>query len=133
MPLDPILRTQFVSATYSVRGLADMRIGEPLSEEVQAWLRAYQSDAIAVLGAENPQGRRITDEENEYRHLELLKELQQRGLHWYPATGKANDWEERHVMILGLSRNDTIDLKQRYDQAAALYAQMGGVVELIED
>lgn len=133
MPLDPILRTKFVTATYSVRGLADMRIGEPLSEEVQAWLRAYQSDAIAVLGAENPQGRRITDVENEYRHLELLKELSQRGLHWYPATGKANGWEERHVMIVGLSRNDTRDLKHRYDQAAALYAQMDGVVELIED
>lgn len=131
MPLDPALQTQFVSATYSVRGLADMKVGEPLSEDFRAWLRAYQSNTIAVLGAENPQGRRITDEENERRHLELLKELSQRGLHWYPATGKSDEWEERHVMVVGLSRDETLDFKHRYDQVAALYADGDGVVEIL--
>jgi hypothetical protein len=121
----------FRTARYNVEGLGDLYIGEPLPKSVVQWMRVNGTNTFAMVGAENPQGVKATEPENQIKHLELLNYCMEKGFTFLAATGSGEDWHERGVAIIGISREGAMELMHMYDQAAILYAEIDGVVEMI--
>jgi uncharacterized protein DUF3293 len=99
-------------------------------------------DAIAPLGlplfivtAHNPDAKRLPDEENRSRNLELRKLLEERGLSWHEAVGRAPDgsWAESSFAISGLTEADAIEIGGRFGQVSIFMVSLDHVVVIATD
>ena len=125
--------TAFRRTVFHIHGLGSIRIGEPLPASVRAWMERGNVTQLAVLGAENPGAIQIDEAENEVRHTALIDECLSRGYTYLHAVGIVEDWQERHVVVAGMSRQEANDARRRYHQIAVLHARRDGVVELVLD
>jgi hypothetical protein len=125
------LLEEYRNSKYVIADVHIMRIGSPLPIELIAWLTAHRATTAALLGAEYPGSKPTSAEENECQHQALIKECTERGLHWLPAVGMCETWQERHVFVAGLDNNAAHDFCTRYQQNAVVTYSMGGVAELL--
>lgn len=123
---------QFATATYSVEGLGDLFVTQPLPKSIVQWMRVNGTTTFAMVGAQNPQGVKVSDEQNELLHNELLKYCEERSFTWLPATGRGDNWSESGAAIIGISREGAREIMHKFDQAAVLFAEIDSVVEMIE-
>jgi len=73
---------------------------------------------IHVITAFNPTGRMAPDQDNHRVQLQLLAELERRGLTWWPAIGgdPQGAHTERSAAVLGLDDESAPELGQHYGQ-----------------
>jgi len=130
--MDEGLFKLFTGATYNVEGLGDLFVGAPLPKPIIQWMRVHGASTFIMVGAENPQGQKVADDVNMRAHAALLKDCNDSHYTWLPATGRGENWYEHGVAIFGIAREGAIELMHKYDQAAVLFAEIDGAVELIE-
>jgi len=75
---------------------------------------------VSVVTAWNPDGVRLGTDDNEARHRDLVRDLADEGVTWWPATGRDVDSHhvEAGVAVPGLAVSDALALGRRHGQAA---------------
>lgn len=130
-PVSRELLDDYLGTRFEVEGLGTLWIGKHLPEGVVAWLLSHGSSTASLLGAENPQSKLASVEDNAKKHSAILAECRERGLAFVAAVGSTDAWRENHLLVAGLTREEADDFRQRYDQTAVLHAQVGEAVALV--
>src|SRR5438128_2677055 len=110
-----------------------LRVGRA-SPEIDALLAAYGVCTWAYVTGFNPGSILLPPEENENRHQRLARETERRGYTTFPGEGIGDDGQwppERSLLILGIGRDDAIDLGREFGQRAVVYGEEGGPAVLL--
>ena len=127
--LESYLATRYTAATPG--GEVVIRVGRR-HPEVDALLERTGASCWAYLTAWNPRSRRLPDEENRRRQAALVAELSGRYA-CLEGEGVAADgsWREPSVLVLGIDREATRRVAEKYEQNAFVYGERGGAAELV--
>ena len=89
------------------------------------------TEVVYVITAHNP-GRLVSAEENARAQRDLEIMLESRRIPWLPAVGRSRDgsWRESSVAVLGLAREDAIEIAARFEQDA-IFGWDGRTLEVI--
>ena len=110
-----------------------LSIGVP-ETELDDLLSHHQAASYAYLTAYNPQSTTLSADENEQRHLQLCREINQRGYRYLigkaiPDTG---EWEpETCVFAFDMPRSVVLELCQAYAQDGAVVGEHGSAPKLM--
>ncbi|MEM7705774.1 MAG: DUF3293 domain-containing protein [Pseudomonadota bacterium] len=123
-------------ARYEVDGEARFELRVDCASE--PLLALYDLHGVSTAGyvtAFNPQSVRHSDAANRRAHERLLASLGQGG--WTLLGGRARDsagaWPpEDSVLVLGISRHQTLELGQAFDQMAVLWSNADAIPRLLE-
>ena len=129
--LDTYKRTSFL-VEHPDRLIA-IRVGVP-NEAVDAVVIDHGATSWAYVTAYNPGSEALADPENEDRHARLLTFLSNAPFAWMEGWGipDRGDWPpERSLFIIGISREETLELGRRFGQNAILVGEVGSAPELI--
>lgn len=99
-----------------------------------ACYQRYGLCCAAFATACNPRSRTdLPAEENVRRQAALVAELDRCGLCWMPGESRDADglWRESSVLVLGLSRRDTLRLAEHAEQYAVVHAGDDAVPRLL--
>lgn len=110
-----------------------IRIGQQ-HRAVEPLLARHDCSSWAYVTAHNPASQPHSAEHNQRRQRDLEEEVTRLGLPFYhgEAVAQAGNWPaEESLLILGIRRNQALDLAQRYGQAALLYGESGGSALLL--
>ena len=129
MPLTPQLIHAYECALYAVEGGPVLRIGEP-SAALDRLLKVHGAATAAFVTAANPRGEARSHAANEAAMAALKPAL---AWPWLPAEGRdaGGRWRETSVLLLGISRAEAAALGRRLEQNAIVFAERGGVPELV--
>ena len=111
-----------------------IRIGayhEPLDEI----LLEHRFDAWSYITASNPASELLSDEQNAGRNRELEALLKSQDLVFYRGEGVGSDssWPaETSFLILGISREATVQLGRQFGQNAIVCGMLGRAAELVD-
>jgi hypothetical protein len=110
-----------------------LTIGAP-SSEVDLLLSQHHAGSYAYLTAYNPQSTTLSADDNLQRHLQLCRELDQRGFTYL--TGKAipdtGEWEpETCIFAFDMPRSTVLELCQEYAQDGAVVGELGSAPKLM--
>ena len=85
----------------------------------------FSGRAFAIVTAHNPRSERLSSEENERRHEELEKVLNERNAVFGPSVGESLDgeWREAGVIVYDVALEEALELGRRFEQHAVLYGQ----------
>jgi Protein of unknown function (DUF3293) len=85
----------------------------------------FNNRPYAIITAHNPYSQKLSRGENEGRHEQLEKILQERGLEQSPSTGQSPDgsWREEGFIIFDISLEDALDIGKQFEQHAIVYGQ----------
>ena len=85
-----------------------------------------------VITAHNPRSRPLEGEENRRRHGRLVERVRELGCRSFEALGRSVDssWSERSLALVGLPREDALDLGAEFEQNA-LYRLADGLCEVV--
>ena len=111
----------------------DLRIGERCAA-LDRLLETCRCDRWAFITAWNPHSQQLPAEENAARQAELVNVLRVRGWVFYEGTGIPGDptWQpEESVLVLGMSREDAVEIAKRFRQNAIVVGERGGTAELV--
>lgn len=114
-------------------GSVILRIGET-SPQLDAHLEIQQQATWAFITSDNPRSQLQTAEVNAARLEQLREDLTESGLTIYPGKGVGHDaqWPpENSFLILGISREEALDLGAKWDQNALVYGEKGKPAELL--
>jgi hypothetical protein len=131
----------FFTASMTTRYTVDLpdashltlTIGAP-SPDADHLLSQNHAGSYAYLTAFNPQSTTLSMDENNQRHLQLCKEITQRGFTYL--TGKAipdaGEWEpETCVFAFDMPRATVLELCQAYAQDGAVVGELGSAPKLM--
>lgn len=89
----------------------------------------------AFVTAYNPFGEKLTDAENAERHERLLKVVRNGSWPSYVGEGVGDDhsdWDpEKSVLILGISRDDAVNLGVQFEQNAIVFTENDDPAEIL--
>ena len=94
----------------------------------------YGADCATFVTACNPYSQQVEAAANAARQAELESELKQRGLKFIAGEGRhpAGGWPaEASFLVLGISREEAMDLGRRYEQNAVVWCGADAVPELV--
>ena len=132
--MDPAERAKLEDAyrrtTYAAGLSIKLRVGEP-HPFLDGMLEFRGLDAYAHLTAWNPQGKKLSDAENEERQATLLARLKGRHVVQGVATADDGSWREASALVLGIPRDEAVALGREFGQLAILAGRRGGVPELV--
>ena len=137
---DEALEQAYRATTYWVETPDEwipLRVGRT-SERLDALLAARGVSTWAFLTSDNPGSRRLRPAENESRRRALEAALDPAailpglGVGDPPAEPDAEPWPpERSFLVLGIGREEAMDLARRQGQKAILFGTRGGPAELV--
>ncbi len=112
---------------HSELGSGTLRIGR-VEQVVADLISRHGATGAAYLTAENPMGRRISDDDNAARMRQLSALLQTRHCIVLPGVGRAADdsWREASVLVLGLDQREADGLADHFEQAAYVWVDQQG-------
>lgn len=131
----------FFTASLTTRYTIDLPDGRSLTfsigvpeAELDDLLSDHQATSYAYLTAYNPQSTTLSAEENDKRHQQLCRELDQRG--FYYLIGKAipdtDEWEpELCVFVFDIPRIVVLELCHTYAQDGAVVGELGSAPKLM--
>jgi hypothetical protein len=109
-----------------------IRIGQP-SPEADVLLDQHRVETWAFVTACNPGSEAQLSEVNEQRHLALVAAVKDH----FPSVpgegrGDGGDWPaERSLLLLGIRREEAVQLARQFGQLALVFGQRGGAAELV--
>lgn len=118
-------RTRYITEYGSVHVHQELPVG------LLHWMDDEQATTLAVLGAENPRGTATSPAINQQAHDRLEAVAAEKGLRFIEAIGELDAWRERHLVVIGCSREDAIRIGVDFDQAAILWCERDAVVEIV--
>lgn len=110
-----------------------LRIGEK-SSWLDSLLRFAGQPFAVFITAENPRSKRLDHETNLRRTAELLNELTRLGFAFFEGfgDGQTPDWPpERSFLVVGMNREEGLNLAAQFDQNAYLFVRQNEPVELV--
>jgi hypothetical protein len=108
-----------------------IKIGEQ-NEALRDLLEQYKATEYAYITAYNPFSKKLDEAENHNRHLRLTEDIKQYTFFEGEGCGEDSSWPcERSYLVLGISREQAIDLGFQYKQNAIVYGQIDGLPELL--
>ncbi|MDO9122531.1 MAG: DUF3293 domain-containing protein [Anaerolineaceae bacterium] len=131
----------FITASMTTRYTLETPDGRQLTlsigvsnAELDNLLLQHQAKCYAYLTAYNPQSTTLSTVENEQRHQQLCRELDQRGFRYL--TGKAipdtGEWEpETCVFVFDMPHSVVLELCQAYAQDGAVVGAFESVPKLM--
>ncbi len=105
---------------------------EEHSTELDTLLSSHGTTSWAFISAWNPFSVPLSNEDNNYRHLQLIERLSCYQL--YPGEGvpDSGTWTpEQSVLVVGISREDAISLGKLFEQNAIVVGKKGEKAELL--
>jgi hypothetical protein len=127
--ISPKLLNSYLSAEYVIHldsGDIVMKIGERPANILrrQSW---------SIITAQNPCSMPHTQADNRARQQRLAAMLDTGGYQTLPATGRSTDgpWQEASLLVLGIPRESAKAFGARFGQNAVVFAEAGGLVELL--
>ncbi len=122
----------YVDAEYHVDDFEQPIMVGQKSEELNAIMEEHGVVTWSLITAFNPASERNLAEANETRNQKLKEDL--RGYTVFEAEGrdKTGQWEpERSFLVLGIDRDTTILLAEKYGQLAILFGNVNSEAEMI--
>jgi len=107
-----------------------MHVHQELPVGLLHWMDDQKAGTLALLGAENPGGTSATPAFNQEAHDRLVALVEGKGLHSIEAIGELDAWTERHLVVIGCSREDAVEIATAFDQTAILWCERDAVVEI---
>jgi Protein of unknown function (DUF3293) len=85
----------------------------------------FNNKPYSIITAHNPYSQKLSKEENEQRHEQLEKILQERGLEHHFSTGESPDgsWREEGFIIFDISLEGALNIGRHFEQHAIVYGQ----------
>ena len=110
-----------------------VHIGEQ-NDGLRILFASFNVESAAFITAWNPNGRKLTLDENYDRQIELLEDISNQRLNYFVWRGESQtgDWSEDSYLVLGVSLTDAKEIANRHDQNAFVWIPVSGVPELIE-
>ncbi len=135
--IDPQLLAIYQHSDYrvSVAGQNDflLRPGLP-SPELLAVYQRYAVSSACFISAYNPRSEPRTLEENVAAQQELLKAVEALGHSFLPGMGEDSEGGcagEPCLLILGISRDQSLNLGTRFEQNALLWMEADAIPQLL--
>jgi hypothetical protein len=128
------LRPEYLESNYRVHLGPDRDVvlhhGQ-LHPELDAWIADAHPEFRhwALVTAWNPGSEPRPRDENERAQQKLREEVRAQGWPFVEAVGENENWREESLLVLVPSREDGLDLGQRFQQAAVV---LGCRAELAE-
>ena len=129
------LETAYRATSYVVdgpHGRLVVRIGErtPLLDEL---LTRHAAREWAFVTAYNPGSRRLSEDENRLRHVELVRQVDSAGYVHYPGHGIGDgDWPaEVSLLLVGIKPQDAAALGRAFGQNAIVVGTVGEPAQLL--
>ncbi len=109
-----------------------VHIGEQ-NDGLRILFASFNVESAAFITAWNPGSKKLTLDENYDRQIDLLEDISSQRLNYFVGRGESQsgDWSEDNYLILGVTRDDAIELAQRYEQNAIVWIPVSGVPELV--
>lgn len=98
------------------------------SPRVDALLERHGATRATVVTAFNPRSRVLATEDNEARHRDLVRLLEERGLRFLYGEGRDPDghWTpETECIVFGISLAEGLEIARRFDQNAVVFIERG--------
>ena len=135
--IDQDLLSIYQKSDYRVIGEGElafvMHIGEPCPPLRNMLQRAGVASSC-FISAYNPRSEPRTDEENARAQAQLTQDVRLMGLAYRVGVGEDPDGAcagEPCLLVLGISREDTVTLGNKYGQNAVLWSEAEGVPQLL--
>ena len=129
---DAYRTTQFLADTP--RGEICIRIDE-VQQKLDLLLNDYDANEWAFITAHNPASELLDHSENKSRHSNFVKRIADSGYQSFfgRGVGRNPSWEpEESLLILGICREDAIQVGRSLGQNAIVLGTVGAAAELIE-
>jgi hypothetical protein len=130
------LRDHYLRTTYRVTDVdhaIDIRVGEPCPA-LDTLLEKHAARCWAFITAWNPGSNKLDDAENRRRQAQLEADMKRGGYACYRGAGVPDqgDWSpEGSLLIMGLKREDAVEVGRKYGQAAIVAGAAGVGAELV--
>ena len=120
--LDPATLEAYLQTDYLVSDDPPLllRIGEQ-NDDARILLASFGIETAAFITAWNPRSQPLSDDDNDARQAELLNEIEARRLNYLVGHGQRGDWIEYHYLVLGISREDAVQLASQFEQNAFVW------------
>ena len=134
--MDPVLHQAYLATTYQAEtesGLVHVRIGHT-SAKLDGILKCRGLQEWLFITAWNPASQKLSDDENERRHQNLVSRITELGLTAYAGWGVPDEanWEpEKSLLVLGIDTNLAGDLCAQYGQNAVVMGLYGQQARLV--
>lgn len=133
--IDPSTIKAYRETQYYVAAPAPFVLQAGVVNEALARVCAQHSaNCCAFITASNPYSHLVDEQKNTERQAALARELEQRGLTFFPGIGRhpSGNWPaESSYLVLGLSLDAAKALGAEYQQNAILWCGADAVPELI--
>lgn len=96
------------------------RLTETVTRTPGSLQRLLAGGRYAIISAENPAGRILSEAENAARTKQLMKELRRRGYTPIPARGHYGGAPENSFIVPGMSVAEALELGAKFEQQAVL-------------
>ena len=133
--IEPDLLAIYKSSDYRVFGDAPfvMRIGL-VCPPLQDLLTQHAATGACFVSAYNPRSEHRSERENEMAQHRLRDEVAAAGWPFFEGVGEDPQGHcpgEPCLLVLGVSRQQSLELGRRYGQNAVLWAGVGGIPDLV--
>lgn len=124
---NPYLETNYIVDILS----QPIRINQ-FNQELNELLKLNDCKTWAYITAYNPFSKIISDNENKLRNKKLESQLSEFKIYNGRGCGIDGNWpQEESFLILGIARNDAIELGEKFEQNAIVIGSIDAVPELI--
>jgi hypothetical protein len=116
-----------------MRGRLCLRIGEPHAQ-LDSLLAAQGARSWGYVTAYNPGSATLNTDENVSRQDALERAVAEAGFLFFRGEGVGDDGQwfpEPSLLIIGITRAETVALGRRFEQRAVVYGEAGGSPHLI--
>ena len=130
--LDPELLRAYEETDYIVSDDPPLvlHVGDQ-NDDARILLASFGVTTAAFVTAWNPGSKKLSEDDNLDRQMELLSEIEARRLNYLVGYGERDDWREYSYLILGIDRQDASDLALKFEQNAYVWLDDAGVPALV--
>lgn len=107
-----------------------LKIGEE-NDDAKILLASFGVSTAAFVTAWNPKSEVLSEDENDARQAELLREIEAGWLNYLVGYGERDNWLEYSYLVLGISRDAATTLAERFEQNAFVWLDEQGIPELV--
>jgi len=127
--LEAYMKTQYHLSNTAIY----IKIGA-LNGDLDSFLIDNNAYNWCFISSDNPQSNLLTPEENEQQYQIFKKEMNDKGIRFWPGMGIGadNNWPpERSLLLLDVSKKVALELGKNYDQKAVVYGMINREAELL--